>query len=244
MELALTRPLIQPAPPAGAAAPRAAARPAPEQPLPAPVAESHPWRAALGDADVATPADGISPRVLAAARAGDQRAFIAILRHYDRRLRLIAFRLLGDRQLMDDALQDVALKAFRALPGFRGQASVGTWLYRIAYTTCLDYLRRTHPLELMPVDELPEPAVPAADTAEVVGERDLLARRLARLTPEQRLAVLLVDQEGFDYRTAGRILGIPPGTVGSRLCAAHAVLRRGLTPPSSKARPSGDGGEE
>ena len=214
MDVALTQPRARPAFPADVAPRADHSRPAPET------------------------SDGVSPRLLAAARRGDHRAFVAILRHYDRRLRLIAFRLLGDRQLMDDALQDVALKAFKALPDFRGQASVGTWLYRIAYTTCLDYIRRTHPVELMPVEDLPEPRV-AADTADVVSDRDLLERRLALLTPEQRLTVLLVDQEGFDYRAAAAILGIPPGTIGSRLCAAHAIMRRGLTPPSCRRPGSG-----
>jgi RNA polymerase sigma-70 factor (ECF subfamily) len=176
------------------------------------------------------PHDDVSPRLVEAARRGEHKAFVAILRHYDRRLRLIAFRLLRDRDLMDDALQDVAIKAFRALPGFRGDASVGTWLYRITYTTCLDYLRRSRPVELFPSDEVPEPATLLPDTADVVTDRDLLTRRLAMLTPEQRMAVLLVDQEGFDYRTAGEILGVPPGTIGSRLSAAHTLLRRSLAP--------------
>ena len=132
--------------------------------------------------------------LLAAACRGEHEAFVAVLRHYDRRLRLVAFRLLGDRELVDDALQDVALKAFRGLPQFRGEASLGTWLYRITHTTCIDYLRRRQPLELMLPDELPEACQGAApDTAELVAERDHLQRRLALLPPEQRLAVLLVD---------------------------------------------------
>lgn len=172
--------------------------------------------------------DEISQRVVAAACRGDHKAFVAIMRHYDRRLRLIAFRLLRDPDLMDDALQDVAIKAFRALPGFRGQSALGTWLYRITYTTCLDYLRRAHPVELYPPDELPEPRDVVPDTCDTLAERDQLERKLASLTPEQRLAVLLVDQEGFDYRAAGEILGIPAGTVGSRLAVARATLRRSL----------------
>ena len=172
--------------------------------------------------------DEIGHRVVGAACRGDHKAFVAIMRHYDRRLRLIAFRLLRDPDLMDDALQDVAIKAFRALPGFRGQSALGTWLYRITYTTCLDYLRRAHPVELFPSDRLPESRDFVPDTSDTVGERDELERRLARLTPEQRLAVFLVDQEGFDYKAAGEILGIPAGTIGSRLAVARATLRRTL----------------
>jgi len=184
----------------------------------------------------------MSAHVLAAAKRGEHTAFIAILRHHDRRLRTIAYRILRDRQLMDDALQDVALKAYRALPAFRGDASVGTWLCQIAYTTCLDYLRRTPEVELVPFDELaellpgdagvsgagvaPVATVAPADTAELVAQHDLLERALSRLPAEQRIAVLLVDQAGLDYRSVAQILGIPAGTVGSRLNAAHAALRR------------------
>ena len=182
----------------------------------------------VGTLSPETNQDEIAQRVIAAACRGDHKAFVAIMRHYDRRLRLIAFRLLRDPDLMDDALQDVAIKAFRALPGFRGQAALGTWLYRITYTTCLDYLRRAHPVELCPPDELPEPRDYVPDTCDAFAERDQLERKLATLTPEQRLAVLLVDQEGFDYKAAGEILGIPAGTVGSRLAVARATLRRSL----------------
>jgi RNA polymerase sigma-70 factor (ECF subfamily) len=178
---------------------------------------------------VTSDGDEIGARLLAAACRREHSAFVAVLRHYDRRLRLVAYRLLRDRELVDDALQDVALKAFRALPHFRGEASVGTWLHSITRTTCLDYLRRSRPLELIPPDQLPEVhRGVAADTAELVVGRDDLRRRLAVLPPKQRLAVLLVDHWGYDYRSAAEILGIPPGTLGSRLNTAHAVLRRRL----------------
>jgi DNA-directed RNA polymerase specialized sigma24 family protein len=81
----------------------------------------------------------------------------------------------------------------------------------------------------VPTDEIPEAhhgAVP--DTAERVVERDHLKRRLATLPPEQRLAALLVDHGGYDYGSAAHILGVVPGTVGSRLNTAHAALRRRL----------------
>ncbi len=234
MELALPLPGMARRAPAPLPVPvRRPARDATNAPRPAPDARR-------GEA-TGTHGDEVSPRLLAAACRGEHKAFVAILRHYDRRLRLIAFRLLRDRELMDDALQDVALKAFRALPAFRGEAAIGTWLYRITYTTCLDYLRRTRPVLLMPADEIPETLGIVCDTADLVAERDQLACRLSLLPPEQRLAVLLVDQEGFDYRTAGEILGIPAGTVGSRLSTAHERLRRGLRQPAptpSTSRPT------
>jgi RNA polymerase sigma-70 factor, ECF subfamily len=84
------------------------------------------------------PAVEIGAALLDRARRGDQEAFAAVIRHYDPGLRTLAYRLLGDRDGMDDALQEAYVKAFRALPRFRGDSKLGTWLYRIAYNACLD----------------------------------------------------------------------------------------------------------
>jgi RNA polymerase sigma-70 factor (ECF subfamily) len=67
----------------------------------------------------------IDPAVLARARRGDQRAFALLVRHYDDGLRALAYRLLGDRDRMDDALQEAYVRAFRALPSLRGDAAGG-----------------------------------------------------------------------------------------------------------------------
>ena len=80
----------------------------------------------------------VDPDVLAAAVSGDDEAFIRVMRHYDRRLRIVAFHVLGSRQLMDDVLQEVTLRVYRSLPRFRGESSLGTWLCRITYRACCD----------------------------------------------------------------------------------------------------------
>lgn len=167
----------------------------------------------------------VGPAVVAAARRGDARAFETILRHYDRRLRVIADRVLGDRQLMDDALQEVALKALRGLPSYRGDAPLGAWLCRIATTTCLDHLRRMRPEDPTAPDDLPEPAIAGPDPADGLDARERLAAALAALPADQRAAVLLIDQFGYDYRTAAEALGVPVGTVASRVASARARLR-------------------
>jgi RNA polymerase sigma-70 factor, ECF subfamily len=166
----------------------------------------------------------IGAEILAAARRGDQRAFIAVLRHYDPRLRLLAWRLLQDRDDMDDAMQEAAIKAYRSLGKFRGDSGLGTWLYRITYTTCLDHLRRRQPRELLAA-EVPSPSDVEADPAVVVQELEDLRLRLSALSAEQRAAVILVDEQDLDYRTAAEILRVPVGTLASRLAAARAVLR-------------------
>jgi RNA polymerase sigma-70 factor (ECF subfamily) len=168
----------------------------------------------------------IDARTFARARRGDDRAFTALVRHYDDGLRALAFRLLGDRTRMDDALQEAYVKAYRALPRFRGDSSPGTWLYRIAYNACLDELRRTR--DVVELDAVRERAGYGGDAVETISNREALASALAELPPEDRAAVLLVDAAGFDYRAAAEVLGIPEGTVGSRLNRARAALRRAL----------------
>jgi RNA polymerase sigma-70 factor (ECF subfamily) len=149
-----------------------------------------------------------------------------LIQRHDRGLRALVYRLLADRDAMDDVLQEVYLKAHLALPHFRGEAEAGTWLYRIAYNTCVDALRRRR--ELLPIGEeaMDEPAAREPDPGERVAQKDLLARALGSLSPEHRAAGLLVDSEGYDHEAAGYILGVPPGTVASRLHYARAELRR------------------
>jgi RNA polymerase sigma-70 factor (ECF subfamily) len=161
-------------------------------------------------------------------RAGDRDAFTALVRRHDERLRRLAAGLLaGDRHRMDDAMQEAYLRAYRALPGFRLEADLGTWLYRIVYNACIDELRRSR-RRPEPVDVADQawdrPSGRSGPDAEV-GAADLAHRALAALPEDQRVAVVLVDGEGFDNLTAARILGIPPGTLGSRLSRARATLR-------------------
>ena len=162
------------------------------------------------------------------AQARDAAAFAALIDVHDHSLRRLAFRLLGDRDRMDDALQEAYVKAFRSLPRFRGRSAPATWLYRIVYNACLDELRRLQAHPVTPLDAGGE-ASDAGDLAEAVVGRRTLAEALAALPPEQRAAVLLVDADGFDYRAAAEVLGVQVGTVASRLSRARATLRRALT---------------
>ncbi|RDI73391.1 sigma70-ECF: RNA polymerase sigma factor, sigma-70 family [Gaiella occulta] len=156
----------------------------------------------------------------------DVEAFLVLVREHEVGLRRLAFRLLGDRERAADALQETLLRAFRSRAGFRGEADVRTWLYRIAYNVCLDELRRRR----LTVVSLAE-ATPRAgenDLVEAVVLREDLASALAGLPPVERAAVLLVDAEGLNYAEAAAVLGVPEGTVASRLSRARLTLRRVL----------------
>ena len=171
-------------------------------------------------------APAVEATELARARAGDHEAFAALVRRVDEGLRALAYRLLGDRDRMDDALQEAYVRAFRALPRFRGDSALATWLYRIVYNVCQEELRRSSRLRVV------EPAMEAQDPASVAEDVEVragLVEALAALAPEDRAAVLLVDAQGFDCRAAAEILDVPEGTIASRLNRARALLRTALT---------------
>ena len=150
----------------------------------------------------------------------------------------MAFRLLGERDGVEDVLQVAYLKAFRALPSLRQEEWFKTWLYRIAYNACMDELRRRGRERLTPLDEtVAEREDPAPEVAETVVSRQELEAALAALPVDMRAAVLLVDAEGLTYDAAARVLGVPRGTVAARLSRARARLRRVLRPGDVDRRP-------
>jgi RNA polymerase sigma-70 factor (ECF subfamily) len=173
----------------------------------------------------------LGPAVLDRARSGDHEAFAAVIRLYDTKLRGLAFRLLGDPDRMDDALQEAYVRAFRALPRFRGDARVGTWLFRITYNACLDELARGRKVTHVSLDELVEQASDEPEPGDVMGDRSEVVAALRALPAEERTVMFLVDVHGFDYAAAAEIVGVPVGTVASRLNRARLSVRQVLRPP-------------
>jgi RNA polymerase sigma-70 factor (ECF subfamily) len=174
--------------------------------------------------------------LVARATDGDVDAFYSLISRHDHGLRGLAYRLLGDRDAMDDALQESYLKAFRALPGFSGDSTFKSWLYRIVYNTCLDELRRIRKMGILPIESAAGRPDQRSDPGDLATEKIDLAAALASLSPETRAAVLLVYVDGMDYESAKEILGIPRGTLASRLLRGRAQLRRALEAPKGEER--------
>lgn len=165
--------------------------------------------------------------VLERARAGDAGAFVELIRPFDRDHRALAYGILGDRDRMDDALQEAYLKAFRGLPAFDGRSAIGTWLYRVVYNACLDELRRGGRVVHVPLEQASNLASPSEPTEDAIAGEGLAAA-LRSLPSDLRAAVLLVYGHGLDYETVSQIMDIPVGTVASRLHRARGILRAAL----------------
>ena len=163
---------------------------------------------------------------------GDHLAFGELVARHDRRLRAVAGRLLRNPERVDDAMQEVYIKAFRTIGGFRGDANVGTWLHRITSNTCLDELRRRQPV--LAYDDVDPPSIDPGPAERAIAASEV-ARMLDRLSPDLRLTVVLVDGYGLDYADASRLLDVAPGTVASRLSRARRHLRRVERPAAGAA---------
>ncbi|MFF8957699.1 RNA polymerase sigma factor SigM [Streptomyces sp. NPDC014894] len=181
--------------------------------------------------------------------AGDPHAFGELVRRHRDRLWAVALRTLGDREEAADAVQDALVSAFRAAHTFRGQSAVTTWLHRITVNACLDRARKAASRRTQPVDDTErlERLLEPHESAEAPAERQDLNRELlaalAKLPPDQRAALILVDMQGYPVAEAARILEVPTGTVKSRCARGRARLLPMLThlrgDPGDRSRSDG-----
>jgi RNA polymerase sigma-70 factor (ECF subfamily) len=154
---------------------------------------------------------------------GDRRAFGALVGRYDWRLRGLAHALLLDPAEMDSALRLAYLRGWRDVVRLRANDDAARWLYRITYNACIDLLRRD--------DTQPAAATDLPGSAGG-SRRAALLRGLAALAAADRVAVVLVDREGFSPTAAARILGLAPDVLHVRLTAARAELAARLDVPT------------
>jgi RNA polymerase sigma factor (sigma-70 family) len=147
-------------------------------------------------------------------------------------LRRYAFALLGSRQEAEDLVQETLARAIAAAGSFRQTGSLRAWLFSIMHNAFISGVRGRRPLE-RELDEIrPEMAHPPPQVARLE-VRDVLAA-LQQLPEAQREALILIAVEEFSYEEAARVLGIPLGTLTSRLARGRETLRRVM---SGEARP-------
>ena len=169
-------------------------------------------------------------------RNGSRRAYEPLVRRYARWAEAYACRRIGDRDEARDLAQEAFARAFHAMPRFRPGYPFLPWFLTILDNVCRSYLRKRRPE--IGLDQVAEPSTDGGMRS--VSQRLLLERGLRGLTEEQRRVVVMRDMEGYVHREVAERLGIPEGTVMSRLHAARRNLRWVLTggrsggPPESK----------
>jgi RNA polymerase sigma-70 factor (ECF subfamily) len=162
-----------------------------------------------------------------AARKRDRGAYADLIRIRGDRLFALAHRILRDVERAEDAVQEALVIAWRDLPRLRDPNRFDAWLHRLVVRMCLAEARRERHhianLRVLPIDL----AMPGDDFL-AIGDRDQLERGFRRLPPEQRALLVLRHFEGRDLTEIAEVLGIPVGTVGSRLHTAHRAMRAAL----------------
>ncbi len=176
-------------------------------------------------------------------REGKPGAFDAIVRAHQDRVYAFCLRMLSDREDALDVAQEVFLSAYRNLAGFRGEASLSTWLLRIAANRSLNRIRQRatraarEVMSIQPQEDGNSPFQPPGreeDRPDRMVEsretRKILEAAIANLDEDSRMLVLLSDVEGLSYEELSEAVGIPLGTVKSKLHRARMALRKMLAP--------------
>jgi RNA polymerase sigma-70 factor, ECF subfamily len=159
-------------------------------------------------------------------RAGDVDAFEELYRQHSPRIYSLACRMTGSPQEGEDLLQDIFLQVHRKLGSFRGDASLGTWLYRLAMNQCLDFVRSRQSRMKLVTDGFLEDgsSEPVAPRDTPVARLDL--ERAVRQLPDGYRAVFVMhDVEGLDHKQIAGMLGISEGTSRSQVFKARMKLR-------------------
>jgi RNA polymerase sigma-70 factor (ECF subfamily) len=172
------------------------------------------------------------------ASRGDLSAFEALVRAYETKLYNVALRMVSDSEDAMDIVQEVFLKAYQALPGFRGDSKFSTWIYRICMNASLDHLRRRKKAQVYSLDapvefsdsEVQRQVEDPVDSTEDLVEAKFLGEKLFAilddLEPHYRAVLILCDVQGYSYQEIAEILDTSLGTVKSRIHRARNILRK------------------
>jgi RNA polymerase sigma-70 factor (ECF subfamily) len=179
--------------------------------------------------------------LLARHARGDADAFGVLVRRHRDRAWSVALRTVGNPTDAADAVQDAFVKAYRTASTFRGDSAFTTWLHRIVVNACLDQMRRGKVRPTLPLDETTSAIADPADPVARIDLGGVVVNALARISPEQRVAIVLVDLEGYSVEEAAAVLDVPVGTVKSRCHRGRvqlAVLLGHLRPSRGTSDPA------
>ncbi len=169
--------------------------------------------------------------------AGDGSAWEALVRQHTRKVYNLCYRFTGRTQDAEDLTQEIFIKIFQTLKSFdAAQGAFTTWLNRVARNHLVDHYRRTRhdrvtssiEDELGTIEEKPSPEAQPIGQLELRERKELLQLGLDRLSPDLREAVVLRDLHDLDYQEIAQVLGVPSGTVKSRINRGRLELARVL----------------
>lgn len=178
---------------------------------------------------MAHPAD--ERELLAKAKQGDRRAFDALLSPYRDRLWATCLRTTEHRADAEDALQDALIAIWQNLPKFRGEASIGTWAFRIATNAALAVIRKRREVTVGDDEQsqsIFEQDAPSPDFAEEHEARDTVQLALAKLGEDFRVALVLREYGDYTYEQIAEYQKVPVQTVRSRLNRARKQLKEAI----------------
>jgi len=168
---------------------------------------------------------------------GDLDSFNQLVLRWERPIYALAYRQLGREEDARDVAQEAFLRAYRSLPGFKGESKFSSWLYRITLNLCHDALRRRmrsrelQAPEGVDVIELAAEQGPTESIEDLVGRNQMserVARAMRHLSEDQRTAIVLKEYQGLTFQEIADLLRCPLSTVKTRLYQGLSVLRREL----------------
>lgn len=164
--------------------------------------------------------------LVAAAAAGDRKAFDAIVEAYQARIARYILHLVNDEDLALDLTQDTFVNAFRHIHALRSSIALSSWLYRIATNLAVQARTRNRRLLWQPLDQLDDCAVAATEAPDrLVMDRELVAQALAQLPRDRAACLLLHVAEGFSYEEVAAIMNSTPEAVRKRVARAKEQFR-------------------
>ena len=175
--------------------------------------------------------------LVARSRGGDAESFNQLILRWERPIYALAYRVIGREEDARDVCQETFLRAFRALPGFKGEAKFSSWVYRIALNLCRDWMRKQRRAPTVQMPEGVDPIEMASERGPVESIETLVERRelsgvvaeaMALLPEDQRMAIILKEYHGMTFQEIADLQGCPLSTVKTRLYQGLSVLRRHL----------------
>ena len=175
--------------------------------------------------------------LVARSKGGDADSFNQLILRWERPIYALAYRVIGREEDARDVCQETFLRAFRALPGFKGEAKFSSWVYRIALNLCRDWMRRQRRAPTVQMPEGVDPIEMASERGPVESIERLVERRelsgvveeaMKLLPEEQRTAIILKEYHGMTFQEIADLQGCPLSTVKTRLYQGLSVLRRHL----------------